>query len=296
MAARLDQGDGREGGGAGAPLGAAAIFDSQSLYTRAWFAARGSEELEDLSSCDAAACASLKILCSLLGRGGRLPLEPRRLLFCWDGEKRKTEKPRESKPDEFDGDKRYFRKLIGYLFRGAAQVVAEADDAVATAAYREAAAGGRAVVVSGDKDLQQLQRSSIRYYCLNAKAELDFLAICDRWHVGHPREVSVALAVIGDPKDGILGVNGLGPKKFSALRDRFPRQIPLGDLVEGIMAALPAAQAGEFAGSLEATLLRADIPSVPRPAPWRPAPLEVFDRVGGLGRMRSDWARLIGRC
>ena len=196
------------GQGSGPERVTSAVFDGPSLYARAWYAARNSEELSDLHSGDGGACAALKIVCSLLGRGGRLPWEPGRLLFCWDGEKRKTEKPREPKPTEYDEDQAYFRDLLDYLLRGAAQVVApaEADDAVATAAFREAREGRRVVVVSGDKDLHQLRRGLIHYYCLNRRDTLSSEIICDLWHVEHPTEVAVALAVIGDPSDGIHGV------------------------------------------------------------------------------------------
>ena len=225
MANDVDTGSRRAGEESCRPVGASAIFDGPSLFARAWYAAKDSEELEGLSHCDAAACVALKMLCSLLGEGSRLPLVPERLLFCWDGKERKSNKPRDPKPEGYEDDKQYFQELIKYLVRGSAQVVAqaEADDAVATAAFRDVAEGGRTVVVSGDKDLQQLQRSNIRYYCLNHRIEMLPDEICARWAIYHPREVSVALAVIGDPKDGISGVHRWGRKKWEVLRSRFPK-------------------------------------------------------------------------
>ena len=295
MVRRVDERGGS--GGEGAPVVTSAVFDGPSLYARAWYAARNSEELSDLPSADGGACAALKIVCSLLGQRGRLPWEPDRLLFCWDGEKRKTEKPRTPKPTEYDEDQAYFRELLGYLLRGVAQVVApgEADDAVATAAFREAREGRRVVVVSGDKDLHQLRRGSIHYYCLNRRDTLTSEVICDLWHVGHPAEVAVALAVIGDPGDGIHGVPGWGPKKFAAIRDKLPARLPLADLVEGVVQALPIDLQDAFLESLDVTMLRPDVPGIPCPAEYRVASMAAFDRVEGLRRVRSDWAHLVGR-
>jgi DNA polymerase I len=274
-----------------------AIFDAPSLYARAWYAARNSEELAGLPSGDAGACAAMKILCSLLGRNGRLPWDPRRLLFCWDGEERKTRKPRTPKPPEYHADQAYFRDLIAYLFQGAAQFIApgEADDAVATAAFRESRVGADTVVVSGDKDLQQLRRGTIHYYCLNRRGELSSDSICELWHVARPSEVAVALAVIGDPGDGIPGVRNWGPKKFAGLRARFPVAIGMEELVEGMAAQLPDGTQDDFVSSLEVTLLRPDVPGVPLPASYRMVSMEAFDRVEGLRRVRRDWAYLIGR-
>lgn len=278
-------------------VSSAAIFDGPSLYARAWYAAPKSDDFGDLPSYEGGACVALKIICSLLGNGGRLPWEPERLLFCWDGEKRKTDKPRTPKPPEYAEDQAYFRDLLNYLFRGVTQVIApaEADDAVATAAFREARAGARVIVVSGDKDLQQLRRGKIFYYCLNRRDVLSADIICNNWGVGSPAEVAVALAVIGDPGDGIRGVPRWGPKKFAALRARFPDQLPLGELVDGITDALPGDLQADFLESLQVTMLRPDVPDIPRPNEYRIASMQAFDKLTGLHRIRRDWAFLVGR-
>ena len=184
-----------------------------------------------------------------------------------------------------------------YLIKGAAQATpeAEADDAIATAAFREAAAGECVTVVTGDKDLQQLQRPNIHYYCLNHRVELSAEEICFRWTVHHPREVSVALAVIGDPNDGISGVARWGKKRFEDLRARFPREISLEALIEGIVASFPDDLAQQFVSSLEMTILQPNILGVPRPAKYELVPIEIFDKIKGLRMVRSDWVSLLGR-
>jgi hypothetical protein len=293
----VDQGGRRGDGEAGQGEGLAAIFDGPSLHARAWYAGQRSDELAHLSSAEAGACAALKILCSLLGEGGRLPAAPARLLFCWDGDARKTDKPRPAKPPEYDDDQAWFVQLLDYLVPGVAQVRVEreADDAVATAALREARVGRDVVVISGDKDLQQLQRPHVGYYCLNRRELLNARWICDHWKVHHPREVAVALAVIGDPGDGISGVPQLGPKRFATLRERFPANLALEDLVEEVAGQLEPRLCEAFLSSLQVTLLQSDIPDIPNPAPYHLASLAEFDQVEGLRSVRGDWARLLGR-
>ena len=113
----------------------------------------------------------------------------------------------------------------------------------------------------------------------------------------------MALAVIGDPKDGISGVSLWGKKKFALLRSRFPEQIPLAELVDGIAEALPkdpidkagTTRVDQFLSSLEMTILQPDIPDVPSPAPYEIVPLETFDKVKGIRSARGEWAGLLGR-
>jgi 5'-3' exonuclease len=187
-----------------------AIFDANSLYARAWYASLGNRRRDGDGKTCAAIEASLGILLSIIG--GKIS-SPDRLLFCWDTQQKK-DKRREPKPPEYDEELCRFRNLLSQLF-GAAHAVPpahEGDDAVCTAVTR-ADPKGDVYVVSGDKDLQQLQGSNVRYYCLNEKAVLSRTFILHRWHVKKPSQIAIALAILGDPGDCVPGYQGVGRKE-----------------------------------------------------------------------------------
>jgi 5'-3' exonuclease len=110
----------------------------------------------------------------------------------------------------------------------------EADDAIAVCAWRVAEAGGRALVVTGDKDLYQLvaddasiavcsPTSTSPYQLVSAET---FEAVC---------EVPCRLwllyrALVGDSSDGLKGLVGVGPKTAlsvcRAVADRWEEPFP----------------------------------------------------------------------
>ena len=103
----------------------------------------------------------------------------------------------------------------------------EADDVIGTLARKGAAAGVNVVVVSGDKDFQQLVRPGV--WLLNpgrggpASVEEQWVSVengSDRLGVP-PALVTDFLALVGDSSDNIPGVRGIGEKTAQELVSTF---------------------------------------------------------------------------
>jgi 5'-3' exonuclease len=109
----------------------------------------------------------------------------------------------------------------------------EADDVLGSYARREAAAGGRAVLLTGDRDMFQCvgERVTVLYVRTGVKGaeELGPAEVERRYGIG-PELVPDFIALRGDPSDGIPGARGVGEKTAAELlRDH-------GSL-EGVLAA-----------------------------------------------------------
>ncbi len=100
----------------------------------------------------------------------------------------------------------------------------EADDCIATLAAEVLAQGGRAVVVSSDKDLAQLVREDGRVVLHDfARGEtLDAPGVRRRFGVD-PEQIPDWLGLVGDAVDNLPGVPGVGPKSAVALLRAFGR-------------------------------------------------------------------------
>lgn len=268
----------------------AIIFDSRSIFDRGFYASQRSEEMQHMRVAKAATCSSLMVLLPILS-GYRLDKAYSDALFCWDGG-RKTDKPRKPHPPGFDEALEYFKALLPTLV-GGAHVTApgEGDDAVATAAIREAEAGRDCLVVSGDKDMHQLVGNHIGYYCLNQKSLLSAPAIMDKYGIKHPSHVAIYLAIVGDKIDGIDGVKNWGHVKATKLLADSP--VDLGKAIALVESAIPPDQVDNFYAALEATLLQVDVVGIPEPAPIKAAPLDFIDDEE-LDPIRSMYARFIG--
>ncbi len=112
----------------------------------------------------------------------------------------------------------------------------EADDVIATLARRRAAAGGDAVIVTGDRDLMAcvddhvvVRRPRGRgpgLVTIDAAGVLATLGV-------RPDQVTDLIALRGDPSDGIPGASGIGAKTAARLLETH------GDL-EGVLRAAGA--------------------------------------------------------
>jgi len=89
----------------------------------------------------------------------------------------------------------------------------EADDVLATLAKRAREADTPALVVSGDRDLLQLARGSVRVYFVGRRAKdaliYDEAAVFARFGVA-PEFLPTYVALVGDPSDNLPGVPGIG--------------------------------------------------------------------------------------
>jgi DNA polymerase I len=148
----------------------------------------------------------------------------------------------------------------------------EADDVIGTLARQAADQGTNVVIVSGDKDFQQLVRP--RVWLLNpgrggpASVEEQWVSVengAERLGVD-PQFVTDYLALVGDSSDNVPGVKGIGDKTARDLVHEF------GDL-EAILAAAPTLtkkrprealiEQGELARlSKELVTIREDLPVI----------------------------------
>jgi DNA polymerase-1 len=96
----------------------------------------------------------------------------------------------------------------------------EADDLLGTYARREAEAGGRALLLTGDRDMYQCagERVAVLYVRTGSKGaeEVGPAEVRERYGIG-PELVPDFIALRGDPSDGLPGAKGVGPKTAAEL-------------------------------------------------------------------------------
>jgi 5'-3' exonuclease len=248
------------------------IVDANSLYARAWYATLKQEP-------GAALRASLGTVLSLLNvNNDKLGERVDRLFFGWDGVGGR-DKHREAKPNAYYETMELFVDWLGLMFKPAQAIhpVYEADDLVATAAFQSKA--DTIFIVSGDKDLQQLAGKRVHYYSLNEKMILSHRAIRDKWHVKHPSQVAIALAIIGDKADLIAGIKGWGPKRVQKLFEAVTPEMNFEQALDAVVAQIPEKLQEGFWRDLDLTLLNQSVENVPQPKPIVPAPLEVVEEL-----------------
>jgi DNA polymerase-1 len=96
----------------------------------------------------------------------------------------------------------------------------EADDLLGTYAEREAAAGGHAMLLTGDRDMYQCaaERVTVLYVRTGGKGaeEVGPGEVRERYGIGSEL-VPDFIALRGDPSDGLPGAKGVGPKTAAEL-------------------------------------------------------------------------------
>jgi DNA polymerase-1 len=158
---------------------------------------------------------------------------PRAVVLCFgpDAASYRTElypayhaKREEEMPDELSPQ---FEKA-GDFFEAFAWTVAtsdslEADDLLGTYARREAEAGGRALLLTGDRDMYQCAAEGVTvlYVRTGGKGaeEVGPEEVRERYGIG-PELVPDFIALRGDPSDGLPGAKGVGPKTAAELLRR----------------------------------------------------------------------------
>jgi len=248
------------------------IWDANSWYSRSYYAAN-----EDVH--EGFKLGITTLLNQLDFHSSRLPDVLTHTLFCWDTG-RKSNKPRDPKPKEYDEGIVTIREILTKLFNSAHAIPPchEADDAVATAALRQKT--GNVYVISGDKDLHALIGDNCYYYCLNNRAVLSRNFVLSKWGIKRPSQVPLALAIIGDHSDGITGIRGWGPAKAKALFENVTEDMSFSQALDKIDSMIPDAKKDEFYTSLNATMLDPEVPGVPEPAPLRFTDEPILEELG----------------
>lgn len=96
----------------------------------------------------------------------------------------------------------------------------EADDVIATLARQAAEDGMDVRIVSNDKDLRQLLGPRIKIYNIRKRQFQDEEFLLKEWGI-RPDQVIDFQSLVGDPVDNVPGVPLVGPKKASALLQKF---------------------------------------------------------------------------
>ena len=105
----------------------------------------------------------------------------------------------------------------------------EADDALATAAFRFGDEFDQVVLLSPDKDIAQcVVGDRVVMFIRRQSALIDEDGVHDKWGIS-PASMPDYLALVGDTADGIPGIPAWGAKSASRLLDRYQRieRIPL---------------------------------------------------------------------
>ena len=158
--------------------------------------------------------------------------DPRAVVLCFgpDAASYRTElfpayhADRDEVPDELApqwADCRGFFEAFGWTV--AVSESLEADDLLGTYALLEAEAGGRALLLTGDRDMYQCaaERVTVLYVRTGGKGaeEVTPDGVRERYGVD-PGQVPDFIALRGDPSDGIPGAKGVGAKTAADLLRR----------------------------------------------------------------------------
>jgi DNA polymerase-1 len=156
--------------------------------------------------------------------------EPRAVVLCFgpDAAAYRTElypayhaEREEAMPDELPhqfADAPAFFGAFGWTVATGDEL--EADDLLGTYAKLEAAAGGRALLLTGDRDMYQCagDRVTVLYVRTGGKGaeEVGPAEVRERYGID-PELVPDFIALRGDPADGLPGAKGVGPKTAAEL-------------------------------------------------------------------------------
>jgi DNA polymerase-1 len=158
---------------------------------------------------------------------------PRAIVICFGAEAAKYRvelypgyhAKRPPVPDALDWQFQQAPELFaafGWLSTNSPQL--EADDLLGSLAESEVAAGGRALIMTGDRDMYQCagERVSVLYLKQRSSGfeEVDPGEVRKRYGIG-PELVPDFIALRGDPSDGLPGAPGIGAKTAADLLQRY---------------------------------------------------------------------------
>lgn len=183
------------------------------------------------------------------------------------------------------GTARDFFAAFGWTVATSADL--EADDLLGSLAGREAEAGGRALLLTGDRDMYQCASDAVTvlYVRTGGKAgaeEVGPAEVRERYGVG-PELVPDFIALRGDPADGLPGARGVGPKTAAEL---LRRHGSLESVLENAASERRPALRGALLDAREELLAFKDIATLRDAGVQRPPDRET-DREGAAEAARE---------
>jgi DNA polymerase-1 len=202
------------------------VLDGDSLAHRAY---HGSRPLAGTGGRPINAMHGFAVMAIGLWRAEK----PRAVLACWDTLTAPTY--RHELWPEYQGGREFDPEILDQLDRmpGLCEALGfawakgagyEADDLLATAARLETEAGGRALVVTSDRDAYQLVSGAVTVLAPRtggyAPDRIGRNEVVERYKV-LPEQVPDFIALRGDPSDKIPGAKGIGAKRAAELLLRY---------------------------------------------------------------------------
>ena len=155
--------------------------------------------------------------------------QPRAIVVCWGAE---AAEYRVELLPSYHAERPPVPDALGWQFQQAPQMFdafgwssastseLEADDLLGSLAAAEVAAGGQALIVTGDRDMFQCVGEKVSVLLLKSGIsgfeEVDPPGVQSRYKID-PALVPDFIALRGDPSDGIPGAPGIGPKTAAEL-------------------------------------------------------------------------------
>jgi DNA polymerase-1 len=176
----------------------------------------------------------------------------------------------------------------------------EADDLLGSYARLEAEAGGRALLLTGDRDMYQCASDAVRVLYLSTgirgATEVGPDEVRERYGIA-PEQVPDFIALRGDPSDGIPGAKGVGPKTAA---DLLREHGSLEALLENAVRITKPALRTNLLGSREALLAYKDMATL-RDAGVKRPPDTPTDYAGaakaaeerGMNRLAERLSKLV---
>ena len=124
-------------------------------------------------------------------------------------------------PDDLAPQFEYIRKsVLAFNLPSVELVNYEADDLIATYVDKILRAGGKATIVSSDKDLMQLYKKDVRIYDPMKNKFINDEDVQKKFGVGADKVIDVQ-ALAGDSSDNVPGVPGIGVKTAAELINKY---------------------------------------------------------------------------
>jgi|SRR5688572_16310196 DNA polymerase-1 len=176
----------------------------------------------------------------------------------------------------------------------------EADDLLGSYARLEAEAGGRALLLTGDRDMYQCASDAVRVLYLSTgirgATEVGPDEVRERYGIA-PEQVPDFIALRGDPSDGIPGAKGVGPKTAA---DLLREHGSLEGVLENAVRITKPALRTNLLGSREALLAYKDMATLrdagvkrPRDTPTDYAGAAKAAEERGMNRLAERLSKLV---